>query len=98
MGKGRLVEFGKGNLYMVGPDGKEKLIGTDARLYIGDRMATTRQFEERIIQRNLDRSIKRAERDLLWLNWHINRGRLAYNARGPEIRRYMRQVSWRRAH
>lgn len=92
------MEFGVGNLYIVGSDGKERLIGTDVRLHIGGDMATTRQFEERIIQRNLDRSIKRAERDLRWINWHINRGRLAHNARGPEIRRYMRQMSWRRAH
>lgn len=92
------MEFGKGNLYLVGPDGKERLIGTDVQLCIGNNMAANLQFEERIIQRNLDRSIKRAERDLRWINWHINRGRLAHNAGGPEIRRYMRQMSWRRAH
>jgi hypothetical protein len=35
-------------------------------------------------------------KDLRFLNWHINRGNLDHRADAREMRRFMRQISWRR--
>lgn len=36
-------------------------------------------------------------RDLRWLNWHHNRGHVDFvDGKASELRKYMRQVSWRR--
>jgi hypothetical protein len=39
-----------------------------------------------------------------WINWHMNRRRLPHASMNPrvnsaaEMRKYMRQISWRRIH
>lgn len=73
--------------------------GGKATMKVPDpRENLTERVPMEVLQRRLARDLRRAERDLRWLNWHINRGRLAHNAKGPEIRKYMRQHSWRRVH
>lgn len=48
------------------------------------------------LDKHIDRQIKRAERDLRWANWYLNRGRV-YGS-GAVFRSTLRRASWRRIH